>query len=118
MTLLFYWKRAWLDEKLFDSMYSVLKCDRSLSTSSKKSGGSVLIGVKRIFDVSELSTKNISLVEHECVKINVTTFPCMFQLFTWLLMLESVPMNYSWNTLRLSQYTDNSGLRMLTRKES
>jgi hypothetical protein len=49
-----------------------------------------LIAVKRIFDVSELSTKNLSFVEHACVKIKCVTFSCMFQLFTWLLMLVSV----------------------------
>jgi Reverse transcriptase (RNA-dependent DNA polymerase)/Endonuclease-reverse transcriptase len=57
------------DEELFDARYFVFRCDRSLSTSTKKSGGGVLIAVKRVFDVSELSTKNQSLVEHECVKI-------------------------------------------------
>jgi hypothetical protein len=33
-----------------------------------------LIAVKRIYDVSELSTKNQSLVEHECVKIRCDRF--------------------------------------------
>jgi hypothetical protein len=39
------------------------------------------------------------------LKLNVMTFSCMFQLFTWLLMLKSVPMHYSWKILRLSQTT-------------
>jgi hypothetical protein len=43
-------------------------CTRSKSaiapTSNSKSGGCVLIAVKRIFDVSELSTTDLSLVEH------------------------------------------------------
>jgi hypothetical protein len=49
-------------------------CSYSLSTSSKKSGWGVLIAVKIIFDVSELSTKNLSLFEHECVKIKCNDF--------------------------------------------
>jgi hypothetical protein len=35
---------------------------------------SVLIAFRRIFYVSELSTKNLSLVEHECVKIKCDDF--------------------------------------------
>jgi hypothetical protein len=50
-------------------MYFVFRCERSFSTIAKKSGGGVLIAVKRIFDVSELSTKNQYLVEHDRVKI-------------------------------------------------
>jgi hypothetical protein len=92
MTLLFYWKRAWLvhstTKNYSIAKFSVFRCSRSLSLSNKKSGGGVLIAVNKIFDVSELSTKNVSLVEHECVKIECDDF--MFQLFTWLLMLESM----------------------------
>jgi hypothetical protein len=65
---------SFYDEELFNSRYSVFRCDCSLSTSSKKSGGGVLIAVKRIFDISELSTKNLSLVEHECVKNQCNDF--------------------------------------------
>jgi hypothetical protein len=42
---------SFYDEELFDSKCSVLRCDCSLSTSSRKSGGSVLITVKRMQDV-------------------------------------------------------------------
>jgi hypothetical protein len=34
----------------------------------------VLIAVKRNFDVSEVSTKNQSLLEHECLKIKCDRF--------------------------------------------
>jgi hypothetical protein len=47
---------------------------RSFSTSAKKSGGGFLIAVKHIFNVSELSTKNQSLVENECVRIKCDKF--------------------------------------------
>jgi hypothetical protein len=43
-------------------------------TSTKNSGGGVLIAVKQTFDVSELSTKNQSLVEHEFVRIKCDEF--------------------------------------------
>jgi hypothetical protein len=68
------WVSSFRDEELFDSRYSIFRCDRSLSTSNNKSGWGVLIAVKRIFDVSGLSTKNVSLVEHECVKIKCEYF--------------------------------------------
>jgi hypothetical protein len=57
------------DEELFDARYFVFGCDRSFLT-----GGGVLIAVKRTFDVSEFSTKNQSLFEHECVRIKCDKF--------------------------------------------
>jgi hypothetical protein len=54
--------------------FLVFKLDRSFLTSANKSGGGVLIAVKRTFDVSELSTKNQSLVEHECARIKCDKF--------------------------------------------
>jgi hypothetical protein len=78
MTLLFYWKRTWLVHSTTKNYsirkYSVFRYNRSLSLSNKKSGGGVLIAVNGIFDVSELSAKNVSLVEHECVKIECDDF--------------------------------------------
>jgi hypothetical protein len=35
------------DEELFDDRYFVFRCDRSVARCSKKSGGGVLIAVKR-----------------------------------------------------------------------
>jgi hypothetical protein len=39
-----------------------------------KSGGGFLIAEKRAFDVGELSTKNQSLIEHECVRMKRDKF--------------------------------------------
>jgi hypothetical protein len=46
------------DEIFFDARYFVFRCERILSTSTKKFVGGFLIVVKLIFDVSKLSTKN------------------------------------------------------------
>jgi hypothetical protein len=46
------------DEELFDNRYFVFRCDRSAASSSKKSGGGVLIAVKHDFDVDVISTKH------------------------------------------------------------
>jgi hypothetical protein len=54
--------------------FLVFKCDRSFLTSANKPNGGVLIAVKRTFDVNELSTKNQSLVEHECARIKCDKF--------------------------------------------
>jgi hypothetical protein len=68
-----------------------------------------LIAVKRTFNVSELSTKNQSLIEHECGKLNVASFSCIFQRFTYLEMSESVPTTYLWKKSQ-KEVTDNSDL--------
>jgi hypothetical protein len=54
------------DEELFDDRNFVFRCDRSTASSSKKSGGSVLIAVKRdCFDVDVISTRHGLRIEHE-----------------------------------------------------
>jgi hypothetical protein len=52
------------DEDIFDSRYSVFRRDRNHLSSHKKSGGGVLIVVKRIFDVKELETASGDRLEH------------------------------------------------------
>jgi hypothetical protein len=68
------------------------------------SGGDVLI--KRIFDVSELSTKNLSLLKHECVKIKCNDFSLYVSAIYLAPDVEKRAYKDSWMKLR-----DNSGLR-------
>jgi hypothetical protein len=57
------------DEGPFDDRYFIFRCDRSAASSSKKSGGSVLIAVKRDFDVDVISTRHGLRIAHECVRV-------------------------------------------------
>jgi hypothetical protein len=57
------------DEEIFDSRYCVFRRDRNVLSSHKKSGGGVLIAVRRIFDVEELETASGDRLEHVCVRL-------------------------------------------------
>jgi hypothetical protein len=57
------------DERPFDDRYFIFRCDRSATSSSKKSGGGVLIAVKRDFDVDVISTMHGLRIAHECVGV-------------------------------------------------
>jgi hypothetical protein len=84
------------DEELFDARYFVFRCG-------------VLIVVQRTFDISELSTKNQSLVEHECVRIKCDKF---FLYISAVYLApdvgKRVPTTYLWKTLNLSRTTVTS----------
>lgn len=60
---------SFYDEEIFDTRYFVFRRDRNLLSSHKKSGGGVLIAVKRIFDVEEIETASGDRLEHVCVKL-------------------------------------------------
>jgi hypothetical protein len=87
----------------------IFRCNRSLSTSSNKSSGGVLIAVKSIFDVNELSTKNLSLVEHECAKIKCNDFS-LYASANYLAS-DVGKRAYELFVEDIEAITDNSGLR-------
>jgi hypothetical protein len=60
---------SFFGEEIFDSRYFVFKRGRNYLSSHKKTGGGVLIAVKRIFDVEELETASGDRLEHVCLKI-------------------------------------------------
>jgi hypothetical protein len=62
------------DERPFDDRYFIFRCDRSATSSSKKSGGGVLIAVKRDFDVDVISTRHGLRIEHECVRVRCSEY--------------------------------------------
>jgi hypothetical protein len=81
------------DEELFDTRYFVFRFR-------------VLIAVQRTFDISELSTKNQSFVEHKCVKIKCDKF---FLYISAVYLApdvgKRVPTTYLLKTLKLSRTT-------------
>jgi Endonuclease-reverse transcriptase len=62
------------DEEMFDSRYFVYRCDRNSENSLKKSGGGVLIAIKKIYDSVEVTTKNQKLIEHMCIKVKCNNY--------------------------------------------
>jgi hypothetical protein len=49
------------DEELLDDRYFVFRCDLNAASSTKKSGGGVLIAVKRDFDVDVITTRQLGM---------------------------------------------------------
>jgi hypothetical protein len=70
------WKRVWLSSSMTRNFLvtSILSLDVVVAKSSKKSGGSYLIGTKRTFDVYRVVTIHGSLIELECVRIGCGGF--------------------------------------------
>jgi hypothetical protein len=61
------------DQELFDDRYFVFRCDRSAASSSKKSGGGVLIAV-RDFYVDVISTRHGLRIEHEVMRVRCSEY--------------------------------------------
>jgi hypothetical protein len=75
------------DKEFFDDRYFVFRCDRSAASSSKKSGGGVLVAVKRDFDVDVVFTSHglcMSACGSSVANIFITYLP-----FIWLRMWGS-----------------------------